>query len=151
MMMAYSMFVEFFRTRDFNLEFITKKSEMKNMKKEIELISLKEQSSGVDRWFCVEPPNAMRSSSWDAGILDHRVGRAEKYDPFMFTFPIGAFGMVQLVRHLPTRKVYAMKMLNKHEMVKRSEPTCFWEERYILVNANSDWIVKLYYAFQDVK
>ncbi|XP_028966927.1 rho-associated protein kinase 1 [Galendromus occidentalis] len=63
----------------------------------------------------------------------------------------GAFGMVQLVRHLPTRKIYAMKMLNKQEMVKRSEPTCFWEERYILVNANSEWIVKLYYAFQDVK
>lgn len=63
----------------------------------------------------------------------------------------GAFGMVQLVRHIPSRKVYAMKLLNKHEMVKRSEPNCFWEERFILANANSDWIVKLYYAFQDSK
>ncbi|XP_022645200.1 rho-associated protein kinase 1-like isoform X2 [Varroa destructor] len=59
--------------------------------------------------------------------------------------------MVQLVRHTPSRKVYAMKMLNKHEMVKRSEPNCFWEERYILANANSEWIVRLYYAFQDSK
>lgn len=63
----------------------------------------------------------------------------------------GAFGMVQLVRHIPSKKVYAMKLLNKHEMVKRSEPNCFWEERFILANANSDWIVKLYYAFQDSK
>ena len=29
----------------------------------------------------------------------------------------GAYGEVQLVRYKPTRKVYAMKLLNKYEMV----------------------------------
>jgi serine/threonine protein kinase len=29
----------------------------------------------------------------------------------------GAFGEVQLVRHVSTSKVYAMKLLNKNEMV----------------------------------
>ena len=29
----------------------------------------------------------------------------------------GAFGEVQLVRHRSTRKVYAMKLLSKYEMV----------------------------------
>ena len=29
----------------------------------------------------------------------------------------GAFGEVQLVRHKPTKKVYAMKLLSKFEMV----------------------------------
>lgn len=29
----------------------------------------------------------------------------------------GAFGEVQLVRHKPTSKVYAMKLLSKFEMV----------------------------------
>jgi Rho-associated protein kinase 1 len=32
----------------------------------------------------------------------------------------GAFGEVQLVRHKSTRKVYAMKLLSKYEMVRSS-------------------------------
>ncbi|XP_070506740.1 rho-associated protein kinase 2 isoform X4 [Chironomus tepperi] len=61
----------------------------------------------------------------------------------------GAFGEVQLVRHISSRKVYAMKRLNKFQMIKRPDSAFFWEERYIMAHANSDWIVKLHYAFQD--
>lgn len=61
----------------------------------------------------------------------------------------GAFGEVQLVRHLSSKKVYAMKRLNKFQMIKRPDSAFFWEERYIMAHANSDWIVKLHYAFQD--
>ena len=31
----------------------------------------------------------------------------------------GAFGEVQLVRHRATKKVYAMKLLSKYEMVRK--------------------------------
>ena len=55
----------------------------------------------------------------------------------------GAFGEVQLVRHRYTAKVYAMKLLSKFEMIKRSDSAFFWEERFIMANANSDWIVKV--------
>uniref|UniRef100_A0A5F8GA82 Rho-associated protein kinase 1 n=1 Tax=Monodelphis domestica TaxID=13616 RepID=A0A5F8GA82_MONDO len=61
----------------------------------------------------------------------------------------GAFGEVQLVRHKSTRKVYAMKLLSKFEMIKRSDSAFFWEERDIMAFANSPWVVQLYYAFQD--
>uniref|UniRef100_A0A914XAF5 Rho-associated protein kinase let-502 n=1 Tax=Plectus sambesii TaxID=2011161 RepID=A0A914XAF5_9BILA len=61
----------------------------------------------------------------------------------------GAFGEVQLVRHQPTKKVYAMKLLNKNEMIKRADSAFFWEERDIMAYADSEWIVKLHYAFQD--
>lgn len=61
----------------------------------------------------------------------------------------GAFGEVQLVRHVTSRKVFAMKLLSKYEMIKRSDSAFFWEEREIMANANSDWIVQLHYAFQD--
>ncbi|XP_051553979.1 rho-associated protein kinase 1-like isoform X1 [Myxocyprinus asiaticus] len=61
----------------------------------------------------------------------------------------GAFGEVQLVRHKATRKVYAMKLLSKFEMIKRSDSAFFWEERDIMAFANSDWVVQLFYAFQD--
>ncbi|XP_015781078.1 rho-associated protein kinase 1 isoform X1 [Tetranychus urticae] len=63
----------------------------------------------------------------------------------------GAFGEVQLVRHKATKKVYAMKLLSKFEMIKRWDSVFFWEERFIMAHANSDWIVKLHYAFQDSK
>lgn len=63
----------------------------------------------------------------------------------------GAFGEVQLVRHKYTHKVYAMKLLSKSEMIKRSDSAFFWEERFIMAHANSDWIVKLHFAFQNVR
>ncbi|XP_037402944.1 rho-associated protein kinase 1 [Pygocentrus nattereri] len=61
----------------------------------------------------------------------------------------GAFGEVQLVRHKATSKVYAMKLLSKFEMIKRSDSAFFWEERDIMAFANSSWVVQLFYAFQD--
>ncbi|CAH2284911.1 rho-associated kinase 1 [Pelobates cultripes] len=61
----------------------------------------------------------------------------------------GAFGEVQLVRHKSTRKVFAMKLLSKLEMIKRSDSAFFWEERDIMAFANSPWVVQLFYAFQD--
>ncbi|KAF6214490.1 hypothetical protein GE061_009233 [Apolygus lucorum] len=63
----------------------------------------------------------------------------------------GAFGEVQLVRHKSTRKVFAMKLLSKFEMIKRSDSAFFWEERDIMAHANSEWIVQLHFAFQDNK
>ncbi|KRX67927.1 Rho-associated protein kinase 1 [Trichinella sp. T9] len=63
----------------------------------------------------------------------------------------GAFGEVQLVRHKRTNKVYAMKLLNKFEMIKRADSAFFWEERDIMAYADPMWIVKLHYAFQDLK
>ncbi|KAM6918728.1 rho-associated protein kinase 1 isoform 2-T2 [Xenentodon cancila] len=61
----------------------------------------------------------------------------------------GAFGEVQLVRHKATCKVYAMKLLSKFEMIKRSDSAFFWEERDIMAFANSAWVVQLFFAFQD--
>ncbi|KAJ8687284.1 hypothetical protein QAD02_023078 [Eretmocerus hayati] len=63
----------------------------------------------------------------------------------------GAFGEVQLVRHKSTQRVYAMKLLSKFEMIKRSDSAFFWEERDIMAHANSEWIVQLHFAFQDHK
>uniref|UniRef100_A0A8D3B6A3 Rho-associated protein kinase 2 n=1 Tax=Scophthalmus maximus TaxID=52904 RepID=A0A8D3B6A3_SCOMX len=61
----------------------------------------------------------------------------------------GAYGEVQLVRHKASHKVYAMKQLNKFEMIKRSDSAFFWEERHIMAFSNSPWVVQLCCAFQD--
>ncbi|XP_065655108.1 serine/threonine-protein kinase MRCK alpha isoform X2 [Hydra vulgaris] len=61
----------------------------------------------------------------------------------------GAFGEVAVVRMKSTNKIFAMKTLNKWEMLKRAETACFREERDVLVFGDSRWITKLHYAFQD--
>lgn len=86
----------------------------------------------------------------------------------------GAFGEVCVVRMTTTNQIFAMKILNKWEMLKvcgvekyfycqfggnqflffnllsqRAETACFREERDVLVFGNRQWITNLHYAFQD--
>ncbi|XP_074540829.1 serine/threonine-protein kinase MRCK beta isoform X2 [Halichoeres trimaculatus] len=61
----------------------------------------------------------------------------------------GAFGEVAVVKMKQTERVFAMKILNKWEMLKRAETACFREERDVLVKGDSQWITNLHYAFQD--
>jgi serine/threonine-protein kinase MRCK len=80
----------------------------------------------------------------------------------------GSFGEVAVVRLINTDKVhrdifltylkyikfvqiYAMKILNKWEMLKRAETACFKEERDVMVFGDRQWITNLHYAFQDEK
>lgn len=90
-----------------------------------------------------------RFKNWAIYIEKTRV----HYDDFKEIKVIGrgAFGEVKLVRHKETKKVYAMKLLSKFEMIKRSESAFFWEEREVMAHANSEWIVALNYAMQDHK
>jgi hypothetical protein len=46
-------------------------------------------------------------------------------------------------------QVFALKILNKWEMLKRAETACFQEERDVLVFGDRRWITNLHYAFQD--
>lgn len=61
----------------------------------------------------------------------------------------GAFGEVAVVRMRHTERVFAMKILNKWEMLKRAQTACFREERDVLVNGDRRWITNLHHAFQD--
>lgn len=61
----------------------------------------------------------------------------------------GAFGEVAFVRMKNTERIFAMKILNKWEILKRAETACYREERDVLVKGNPLWITKLHYAFQD--
>jgi len=61
----------------------------------------------------------------------------------------GAFGEVCVVKMKNTDKVYALKILNKWEMLKRAETACFQEERDVLVFGDRRWITNLHYSFQD--
>lgn len=63
----------------------------------------------------------------------------------------GAFGEVWLVRKIDTNMLYAMKILRKTEVLKRNQVAHVKAERDILAEADNEWVVKLYYSFQDDK
>ncbi|GAB5587398.1 Serine/threonine-protein kinase [Umbelopsis nana] len=61
----------------------------------------------------------------------------------------GAFGEVRLVQKEDTGKIYAMKTLRKADMMQKDQLAHVKAERDVLAEANSPWIVQLYYSFQD--
>ena len=63
----------------------------------------------------------------------------------------GAFGEVRVVRHKPTGEVFAMKKLNKTEMLYKNQVQHVKAERNILATVENPWIVELKYSFQDEK
>ncbi|XP_033111837.1 serine/threonine-protein kinase LATS1-like [Anneissia japonica] len=65
------------------------------------------------------------------------------------TLGIGAFGEVSLVRKKDTKALYAMKTLRKSEVLKRNQVAHVKAERDILAEADNEWVVRLYYSFQD--
>ncbi|CAL1528930.1 unnamed protein product [Lymnaea stagnalis] len=81
-----------------------------------------------------------------------RLKRA-KMDSSMFekiqTLGVGAFGEVALVRKKDVGSLYAMKTLKKSNVIKRNQVAHVKAERDILAEADNEWVVKLYYSFQD--
>ncbi|XP_015925321.1 serine/threonine-protein kinase Warts [Parasteatoda tepidariorum] len=65
------------------------------------------------------------------------------------TIGIGAFGEVALVRKVDANQLYAMKTLRKSDVLKRNQVAHVKAERDILAEADNEWVVKLYYSFQD--
>ncbi|KAK6169829.1 hypothetical protein SNE40_020808 [Patella caerulea] len=81
-----------------------------------------------------------------------RLKRA-KMDKLMFdkitTLGVGAFGEMTLVCKRDPKTLYAMKTLRKNDVIKRNQVAHVKAERDILAEADNEWVVKLYYSFQD--
>lgn len=81
-----------------------------------------------------------------------RLKRA-KLEKHMFekvtTLGVGAFGEVALVRKKDVGQLYAMKTLRKSDVLQRNQVAHVKAERDILAEADNEWVVKLYYSFQD--
>lgn len=52
---------------------------------------------------------------------------------------------------IDTNQLYAMKTLRKTDILKRNQFAHVKAERDILAEADNEWVVKLYYSFQDEK
>ncbi|ETO13275.1 Serine/threonine-protein kinase CBK1, partial [Reticulomyxa filosa] len=61
----------------------------------------------------------------------------------------GAFGEVRIVREQNTKQVYAMKTMRKRDMIAKNQATHVEAERNLMAGADSPWLVKLHFSFQD--
>lgn len=61
----------------------------------------------------------------------------------------GGYGSVWLARKRDTKEIVALKIMNKSVLHKMDEIRHVLTERDILTTANSEWLVRLLYAFQD--
>jgi len=98
-----------------------------------------------------------KSTPTDKQKLTHSTGsmtnvHKTKVGPEMFKkvkmIGKGDVGTVYLVQHKETKKIYAMKVLTKQEMIKRNKIKRVLTEREILATADHPFIVTLYWSFQ---
>jgi len=61
----------------------------------------------------------------------------------------GAFGEVRVVRKRDDKEVYALKTMRKKDMIDKNQVAHIRAERNLLSAAESPWLVKLLYSFQD--
>jgi len=61
----------------------------------------------------------------------------------------GAFGEVRVVRKKDDREVFALKTMRKKDMIDKNQVAHIRAERNLLSAAESPWLVKLLYSFQD--
>lgn len=62
----------------------------------------------------------------------------------------GSFGEVFLVRHRGDRNLYAMKKLQKKDMIYKRQVNHVWLERFVLASVGEHpLVVKMHYSFQD--
>ncbi|CDF40779.1 Serine/threonine protein kinase Nuclear [Chondrus crispus] len=62
----------------------------------------------------------------------------------------GSFGEVFLVRHRGDRRLYAMKKLQKRDMIYKRQVHHVWLERFVLASVGEHpLVVKMHYSFQD--
>uniref|UniRef100_A0A915CVH6 non-specific serine/threonine protein kinase n=1 Tax=Ditylenchus dipsaci TaxID=166011 RepID=A0A915CVH6_9BILA len=61
----------------------------------------------------------------------------------------GAFGEIRLVQKVDTGHIYAMKILKKSEMLEKEQTAHVRAERDILSEADCEWVVTMYFSFQD--
>lgn len=59
----------------------------------------------------------------------------------------GSYGKVLLVEKKDTKKMYALKILKKGEILRRNQLEHTLDERRILESVNHEFIVKMDYAF----
>jgi len=128
-------------------------------------------SDGEDSFNLKRRDSSRQSSNWEHGVrarLNRHIAAAAgpspcapvkatapMLDKLTLVRPLGAggFGRVQLMRHAPTRRVYALKVINKLTLLnsKSASSRCDWvmREKVMLGQADHPFIIQLICTYAD--
>jgi len=96
----------------------------------------------------LEPDDEVKDGGNVMNMLeDNRKVGPDDFD-FLKVIGRGAFGKVMQVRHRRDKKVYAMKILRKKQVIARNQIDHVKSERMILAAMQHPFLIKLRYAFQ---
>ena len=104
--------------------------------------------TGLEEAEIVERRNQLTAKETEFLRLKRSRLGVDDFDPIK-VIGKGAFGEVRLVQKVDTGHVYAMKILRKADMVEKEQVAHVRAERDILVEADHQWVVKMFYSFQD--
>ena len=104
--------------------------------------------NGLEQSIVVEKRNQHAAKETEFLRLKRSRLGVDDFDPIK-VIGKGAFGEVRLVQKVDTGHVYAMKILRKCDMVEKEQVAHVRAERDILVEADHQWVVKMFYSFQD--
>ncbi|XP_056451334.1 myotonin-protein kinase [Gadus chalcogrammus] len=110
---------------------------------------------GVYQEFCSSPLSREKYVSGFLAWADPLVRQVKKTRIKREDFHIlkvigrGTFSEVAVARMRSTQQVYALKIMNKWDMLRRGDTACYQEEREVLLRGDRRWITELHYAFQD--
>ncbi|KAA8494117.1 Serine/threonine-protein kinase CBK1 [Porphyridium purpureum] len=126
-------------------KFMQERAEMEAKRRELEkkVATMSLQGSERDAWMADKLHAEMMS-------LRERLRPLHEadFEPIA-TLGKGAFGEVKLVRKKDSGQYFAMKKLIKKDMGRQEQVSHAWSERHVLVKADSPYICRLNYAFQD--
>lgn len=100
----------------------------------------KEQREAVTRSFSRQQSRYLRESRKQVTVDDFDL---------LQVIGTGGFGVVRLCRERATRRVFAMKQMNKQELLSRKCEDNVLAEEEVLRASRSDWVVGLHFSFQD--
>ncbi|XP_051893520.1 microtubule-associated serine/threonine-protein kinase 3 [Pristis pectinata] len=93
-------------------------------------------------------PNTDESQDQRAGSIPLRRKPTESDFETIKLISNGAYGAVYLVRHIETRQRFAMKKVNKHNLILRNQIQQVFVERDILTFAENPFVVSMYCSFE---
>ncbi|KAH8581799.1 kinase domain-containing [Cryptosporidium sp. chipmunk genotype I] len=98
---------------------------------------------------CITKNNQKDENEDDIRLLRKRVSIKD----FKILSPIGAgaFGVIRLAECRNTGSIYALKQMRKSIIRTKNQLERIYNERALLVKNASDFVVKLFYTFQDEK
>ena len=107
-----------------------------------------QSSSTLPPKFLSQPPLSVRRTYSSNSIKVKEVAVGPNSFEKIRLLGMGDVGKVYLVREKTTRRLFAMKVLSKKEMIKRNKIKRALAEQEILATSNHPFIVTLYHSFQ---